>query len=102
MTTEGIIRKDFNGHIISKNDKNYHISFNQKVDVIKIESYKKWNLITSGADIEDFFFGDNGNNYEENKDPNKKLFIDGYNIKKKRKYSNRNPQALSRIKCVII
>ena len=81
MATVGISRKDSNGHIISKDNKNYHISFNQKVKIINIESYKKWNILTANADVEDLFFGDIGDNDKSNQFYNPRLYPDNGSIR---------------------
>ena len=46
MTTDLIIRKDANGQEISKkNYKNYHITFNNDIDIIIVENYKVYNIL---------------------------------------------------------
>ena len=103
MATVGISRKDSNGHIISKDNKNYHISFNQKVKIINIESYKKWNILTANADVEDLFFGDIGDNDNDDEEeyPRKKPFIEVYKKEKKKNNTNKSPNGLKRTKCCI-
>ena len=103
MANVGIIRKDSNGHIISKDNKDYHISFNQKVKIIQIESYKKWNILTSSADVEDLFFGDIGNNDDDDEEeyPRNKPFIEIYKNDKKKNNSHKSPNGSKRTKCCI-
>ena len=45
MATSEILRRDSNGHIISKENKNYHICFKDNIDVIDIQSFKKYNIL---------------------------------------------------------
>ena len=46
MTSDQIIRKDANGQEISKkNYKNYHITFNNDIDIIIVENYKVYNIL---------------------------------------------------------
>ena len=46
MTSDLIIRKDANGQEISKkNYKNYHITFNNDIDIIIVENYKVYNTL---------------------------------------------------------
>ena len=72
MTTINKIRKDCDGNIISKYNKNYHINFNKLVEIISIESYKKYNILT-------------GNDEDKRKKGN---FIDDYNNVEVRDFSN--------------
>ena len=50
MASVKVSRKDANGHIISKKDKKYHISFNDIIDIIKVPSYKKFNKINEDGE----------------------------------------------------
>ena len=46
MASDFIIRKDANGQEISKkNNKNYHITFNNNIDIIIVENYKVYNIL---------------------------------------------------------
>ena len=103
MTRAEFIRKDSVGHIISKNNKNYHISFNQKIDIIEIKSYKMLNMLTDNNGFNNLFFDSKGDKYDETGDeiPKKKSFIESNKRIRIRKYSNKNPNALKNIKCNI-
>ena len=69
MATIKSLRKDLNGHIISKEEKNYHISFNDNIDIINVQSYKRFNQL--GDDYEDY-------SDETSDTPNEENFIDTY------------------------
>ena len=45
MSSDEIMRKDANGQEISKKNKNYHISFNNYIDIIYIDNYKVFNKL---------------------------------------------------------
>ena len=62
------IRKDANGNIIDKSNKNYHITITENfVTIIEVESYKKYNILN-----EDY----------EDEGENQVPFIDNYTPKK--------------------
>ena len=93
MATAQIIRKDVNGQIISKNNiKNYHICFKDKIDIINVKSYKKYNKIREGEDYEDDFFKDE----EEEKKDN---FIETYKKAEYDECPNKDPNAFSKGIC---
>ncbi len=82
------IRKDKDGNIINKSNKNYHISISRDfVTIIKVESYKRYNLLDD--------------NYDEEK-KNAKPFINKYTPKKVENFSNNDPKSGSIGKCIII
>ena len=83
------LRKDTDGNIINKSNKNYHITINDNfVTIIEVESYKQYNIIEDDYDDED----------ENNSTP----FIDNYNPGKVDNIRNNDPQGFSRLKCIII
>ena len=85
-----IIRKDINGNIINKSNKDkYHINIIENVTIIDVESYKQYNILDETTDEED-----------ENKD---EALINNYKPKKEENISNDDPLGVSRgIKCIII
>ena len=81
------IRKDANGNIINKSNKNYHITIDTNfVTIITVESYKRYNLLET---------------YDE-EDKNTTPFINKYTPKKVEDFSNNDPRGGSRGKCIII
>ena len=82
------LRKDANGNIIDKSNKNYHITITENfVTIIEVDSYKKYNILN-----EDY----------EDEGENQVPFIDNYTPKKIEKFSNKDPNAVSMQKCMII
>ena len=101
MTSVEILRKDLNGHIISKNNKDYHISFKENIDIIEVISYKKYNVI-GGADNYDNDSEEEKENEEDNEEEKTKgKFIDSYTKTKIEYFSNKDPHALSKGGCQI-
>ena len=98
MSAVEISRKDINGQIISKdNFKNYHINFNNNIDIIEIKSFKMYNKIRDGEYYdEDEFFDD-----EDNTEENKENFIDSYEKSDCFDSSSKDPIAFSRGGCII-
>ena len=95
-------RRDSNGNIISKDTKNYHIAFNKKITIIKVDSYKKWNQLNNDENIEDLFFGNDTNGNDECERPkNKNSFIDRYNKKEVVNHPKKNRNAGGKGKCII-
>ena len=86
---EGIkLRKDVEGNIINKSNKNYHITINDNfVTIIEVESYKQYNILD---DIDD---------EDEN---NNRPFIESYNPGNVDNIRNNDPHGFSRVKCLII
>ena len=84
------IRKDINGNIINKSNKNnYHITITENfVTIIEVESYKQYNVLDDDNDDE-----------EEN---NNAHFMDNYVPKKVDNYTNNDPHGVSMVKCIII
>ena len=100
MASVEILRKDLNGHIISKNNKDYHISFKENIDIIEVISYKKYNVI--GTDNYDNDSEEEKENEEDNKEEKTKgKFIDSYTKTKIEYFSNKDPHALSKGGCQI-
>ena len=88
------VRRDINGNIISKSNKDYHISFKENFsEIIKVESYKEYNILNDESEF--------STNYddEENED---KFNINEYNPEKVEKTANHDPRGFSRAKCLII
>ena len=82
------IRKDANGNIIDKSNKNYHITITENFVTIKeVESYKKYNVLNDDNDEE-----------PENRVP----FIQNYTQQKFEKHRNRDPNSISDGKCIVI
>ena len=82
------IRKDANGNIIDKSNKNYHITITENFVTIKeVESYKKYNVLNDDNDEE-----------QENSVP----FIQNYRLQKFEKPKNRDPNSISNGKCIVI
>ena len=105
MTTPVLMRRDSYGHIISKKSKEYHISFNNNIDIIDVQSYKKLNILKANAYVEDLFFGDADNKSdgggEEAVAPKSESSFENAKRGRIRRYSNRNPNALKNIGCSI-
>ena len=103
MTNPEILRRDSEGHIISKRNKEYHISFKGDIDIIDIQSYKTLNILTTDANTEDLFFGGAENNGDNKEDeaPKEKSSFENTKRVRIRRYANRNPNALKNIKCSI-
>ena len=86
------IRKDANGNIIDKSNKNYHITITENFVTIKeVESYKKYNVLNDDNDNDD-------DDEQENRVP----FIQNYRIQKFEKPKNRDPNSISNGKCIVI
>ena len=100
MATAQILRKDAKGQIISKdNNKNYHICFNDNIDIINIKSYKIYNKIREGEDYDDDeFFKEEE---EEDTEEKKENFIEGYQKAECNDCSNKDPSAFSKASCFI-
>ena len=100
MPSVEILRKDLNGHIISKDNKDYHISFKENIDIIEV-SYKKYNEI-GGPDNYDNDSEEEKENEEENEEEKAKgKFIYSYTKAKIEYFSNKDPHALSKGGCLI-
>ena len=91
MATVKSLRKDLNGHIISKDEKNYHISFKDDIDIINVPSFKKFNII--GEDYEDY-------SDETTDTPTEENFIDTYQTAKV-ECSVKDPKSFSNGGCFI-
>ena len=97
MATSEILRRDNNGHIISKENKDYHICFKDNIDVIDIQSFKKYNRITED---EDYFDEDC---YDETcSSTNAESFIDNYQKSNVEDCPNKDPKAFSKGGCNIL
>ena len=92
MATIKSLRKDLNGHIISKEEKNYQILFNDNIDIINVKSYKKFNLLED--DCEDY-------SDETSDTPNEENFIDTYQKANIEQCSVNDPKAFSKGGCCI-
>ena len=100
------LRIDSFGHIISKDNKDYHISFNENIDIIDIKSYKKYNRIRENSSEDDNEFEENSeDNEEEGEDEEnygkKKNFIDDYQKTEIESFSNKDPKSFSKGGCYI-
>ena len=91
MASVKIIRKDSNGHIISKSEKNYHISFKENVDIIEVPSYKRFNQI--GEEYEE-----SAESIENEVEGN---FIDTYEKTDIEECPSKDPKAFSKNGCFI-
>ena len=99
-------RKDAKGNIISKLNKEYHVSF--KVDfaeTIEVESYKEYNVLNDKNE----YINNIDNEYEDNSEEDKeeendeeKFDINKYEALKLDKMPNHDPNGFSRTKCIII
>ena len=88
------IRKDANGNIISKAEKNYHITICENfVTIIEVPSFKKYNILN-----DDYNDDDEDEEEVENKSP----FVENYNIRKVENVSTKDPRGNSKVKCIII
>ena len=84
------IRKDANGNIIDKSNKNYHITITENFVTIKeVESYKKYNIL-------------NEDNEEDEEEENKAPIIQKYRQQKFEIQKDKNPSAVSYGRCIII
>ena len=98
MSSVQIERKDFNGQIISKNNKkNYHIFFNDQIDIIDVRSYKKFNRIRDGESFSDDDFFEEDENINEKKGS----FIDSYQKTECDNCPTTDPRGFSRGGCYI-
>ena len=104
MASIGILRKDSNGHIISKNQKGYHISFKENIDIINVISFKKYNNLKETEYIEDDEDMEEKKEIEENdeeENETKGNFIDNYKKADVEYYSNKDPNSFSKNGCHI-
>ena len=98
------LRIDSFGHIISRDNKDYHISFKENIDIIDIQSYKKYNKIRESSSEDDI---ENEENYEDNEEDgedyngNKKSFIDDYQKTEIENFTNKDPKSFSKGGCYI-
>ena len=100
------LRIDSFGHIISKDNKDYHISFKENIDIIDIKSYKKYNRLRESSSEDDIEYEDNSeDNEEEVVDEEgygkKKNFIDDYQKTEIEDFSNKDPKSFSKGGCYI-
>ena len=91
---EGIkIRKDTKGNIISKGNKDYHITICENfVTIIEVPSFKQYNILNDDNDYDE----------DENKES---PFVDTYVEKDKeilKKEKGGGGQGFSRAKCIIL
>ena len=92
------IRKDANGNIINKSNKNYHININTNVvTIIEVESYKRYNIL-----IDNYNDGDEDDDDEENEEKNSVPFIDTYVERKVEDTPSKDPHGNSNVKCIIM
>ena len=88
------VRKDINGNIISKSNKNHHISFKENFsEIIIVESYKEFNKLTQ----DEYYDFDDDNSSTEYK-----FDIDQYNPSKVERTGNHDPLAFSKSRCIIL
>ena len=88
------IRKDINGNLINKLNKDYHISFNiENIEIVPIESFKRFNKI----DQEQTYVVEE----EEDDERKNKFDIKDYNPEIVEKTPNTDPNGFSRSKCAI-
>ena len=89
MASVKVFRKDAKGQIISKSEKNYHISFNDIIDIIDVPSYKKYNHI----------YDDNED--EEDDNSTETNFIESYQKSNIEVCSVKDPKTFSKGGCYI-
>ena len=89
MATTEILRKDSNGHIISKENKDYHICFKDNIDIVDIESFKKYNKLTDDEDCND----------EISNSTKAESFIENYQKMNVEDCPNKDPKAFSKGGC---
>ena len=100
MASVGVLRKDINGQIISKNNyKNYHINFNTNIDIINVKSYKIYNKIRGEENLDENEYFENKE--EEEKEEKKENFIDTYEKTECDDVVNKDPRGLSHGGCII-
>ena len=98
------LRIDSFGHIISKENKDYHISFKDNIDIIDIQSYKKYNKIRESSSEDDIENEENSEDNEidgEDYNGNKKSFIDDYQKTEIENFTNKDPKSFSKGGCYI-
>ena len=98
------LRIDSFGHIISKENKDYHISFKDNIDIIDIQSYKKYNKIRESSSEDDIENEENSEDNEidgEDYNGNKKSFIDDYQKTEIENFANKDPKSFSKGGCYI-
>ena len=84
-------RKDAKGNIISKNSKDYHVSFKENFsEIIEVESYKEYNILNE----DDYTSIDD--------DSEDKFDINRYDPLKIEKIANHDPHGFSKGKCLIL
>ena len=104
MASIGILRKDSNGHIISKDNKDYHISFKENIDIVNVISYKKYNILRETEfpeDEEDIEEKKENNENDEEDNNTKGNFIDSYKKADVEYFSNKDSQSFSKGGCYI-
>ena len=101
------LRIDSFGHIISKDNKDYHIRFKENIDIIDVKSYKKYNKIRENSSEDDLEYEesseDNEEEGEDEEDYNgkKKHFIDDYQKTDIESFTNKDPKSFSKGGCYI-
>ena len=94
------IRKDVQGNIISKTNKNYHISFKENfAEIINVESYKVYNLLNDNND--NLYYEGSDDEFDEDENEGK-FDIQKYKPLKIEKRANRDPRGFSKTKCIIL
>ena len=101
-------KKDENGQINNKLNKEYHVSFKENfAEIIEVESYKEYNILNDKNEYLNKFDNsgeeenedNDGSSDNEDKD---KFDINKYNPIKLEKMASHDPNGFSRTKCIII
>ena len=96
MASIDIQRKDSKGHIISKGNKDYHICFKDIIDIVEIQSYKKYNkLIEDEENFDEDFFDESNNSTKVDS------FIENYQKMNVEDCSSKDPKSFSKGGCNI-
>ena len=91
-------RKDSQGNIINKLNKNHHISFKENfAEIIDVESYKVFNCLNDKND----YFNDE-DSYEDDEEEKDKFDIQKYKPLKLERMANHDPHGFSKTKCLIM
>ena len=101
MASEELLRKDSNGHIISKTNKDYHICFKEIIDIIDVKSYKKYNKMREGSSDETNCGEEEEEEEEDDDNEKNKSFIEDYQKTNIENCSNKDPKSFSKGGCYI-
>ena len=99
------IRKDAKGNIISKLNKEFHISFKEDfAEIIDVESYKAYNILTDKDEYINNIDNEEGakKRAENDSDDEDKFNINDYEQQEIEHTPNTDQMGFSRTKCIII